>query len=147
MSQWYRGPSEERDVALLKALYRYSEMRITVESVTKTFAQSGNGITTTFHSTRILTEDIPVRDKIFAKAEGHLEIRLRAEGSVTDLALLPGCQCLSQRSLLQRVRVSGWRGDSLIRAARGILNDCHLGGSCRSALSASLVRRYLSSRS
>jgi len=65
----YRVPCVEREVALFKAFYRYSEMRMAVENVTEDFAQRSNSIPTKFHGMRILTEDIPMRDRILARAE------------------------------------------------------------------------------
>jgi len=65
----YRVPCEESEVALFQAFYPNSEVSMTVESVAEDFAQRGNGITTKCHGTRISTKDIPVSDRILARAE------------------------------------------------------------------------------
>jgi len=84
---------------------------MTVESIPEDILQRRNGITTKFYVTRILTEGIPVSDRIVARAEGALgdKIAYRGARDIFDLIILVPVfvQFLSQRNLLLRVRDSG----------------------------------------
>jgi len=63
-------------------------MRMTVGSILEGFAQRSNGVPTMFHSTKISTANIQLRDKYFTRAEGTFRDALKCSGVSDGFGLI-----------------------------------------------------------
>ena len=61
---------------------------MTVESVAEDFAQRGNGITTKFHSSRNLTKDNPMSNRILTRAERAFGNKITRRGVSDGFGLI-----------------------------------------------------------
>jgi len=90
---------------------------MTVESLTEDFAQRSKSIPTKFLSTRILTEDFPVRDRILTRAERAFGEEIMRRGVSDGFGLITWMPVFVSK-------MSAAEGKSL-RMEKGLHDDCN----------------------